>query len=34
VLLPAIAQYTKPLPGAFDSIPKDRKQKLEKLALT
>jgi len=33
VLLPAIAQYTKPLPAAFAAIPKERKQKLEKLAL-
>ena len=32
-LLPKIVQYTKSLPGGFDAIPKDRKQKLEKLAL-
>ncbi|MEY4514902.1 MAG: hypothetical protein RLZZ450_7024 [Pseudomonadota bacterium] len=32
-LLPALAQYTKPLPSAFATIPKDRKQKLEKVAL-
>lgn len=33
IFLPALAQYTKSLAGEFDAIPKERKQKLEKLAL-
>ena len=32
-LLPKLARYTKPLGSAFATIPEDRKQKLEKIAL-